>query len=159
MFRKKNKQEEQNLTDEAKSPSTKKTATPEKSSSAVGPPVAASPATETPPTAAAPSETAAPAPSEARQVGFDESELVTCYANFCRVTGTPEEVIFDIGLNPQAIGAPIDDVKVSQRIVFNFFTAKRILSALHATVSRHEQVFGPLETDVRKRAIPAEPST
>jgi hypothetical protein len=44
---------------------------------------------------------------------------------------------------------------VNQRIVTNFFTAKRMLHALQLTLQRHEQAFGVLETDVQKRVVPA----
>ena len=73
------------------------------------------------------------------------------YANFCRVTGTPEEVILDYGLNPQPFGVPAQPIPVSQRIVLNFYTAKRMLQAVDATIQRHEAIFGKLETDVQKR--------
>ena len=87
------------------------------------------------------------------RIEIDDSQSVTCYANFCRVTGTPEELIVDFGLNSQPIGAPVDSVKVNQRIVVNFFTAKRMVHALSIAVQRHEQAFGVLETDVQKRVI------
>jgi hypothetical protein len=88
-----------------------------------------------------------------RQVKVDDSKLIAMYANFCRVTGTPEELIIDFGLNPQPFGMPTDPVVVSQRIVTNFFTAKRMLHALQLTLQRHEQAFGVLETDVQKRVV------
>ena len=40
-----------------------------------------------------------------------------------------------------------------QRIVTNYYTAKRMLHALNLTVQRHEQAFGVLETDVQKRVV------
>lgn len=76
------------------------------------------------------------------------------YANFCRVTGSPEELIVDFGLNPQPIGVPKDPIRVNQRIILNFFTAKRLLAALQMSVARHEAVFGVLETDINKRVRP-----
>ncbi len=76
------------------------------------------------------------------------------YANFCRVTGSPEELIIDFGLNPQPIGVPKDPIQVKQRIIVNFFTAKRLLAALQMSVARHESVFGVLETDINKRVRP-----
>ena len=85
------------------------------------------------------------------QVKIDESDVTACYANFCRVSGTPEELIVDFGLNPQPMGPPPETLKISQRIILNFFTAKRLLAALQMSVQRHEQAFGVLETDVRKR--------
>ena len=92
-----------------------------------------------------PSETAPP------PVKFDDSDVNAMYANFCRVTGTPEELIIDFGLNPQPIGLPTTPIKVTNRIVTNFYTAKRMLLALQTTIQRHEQTFGTLEIDVQKR--------
>jgi hypothetical protein len=88
---------------------------------------------------------------------IDDSKVTASYANFCRVTGTPEEVIIDFGLNPQPIGIPSQPIVVSQRIVMNFYTAKRMLHALQLTIQRHEATFGVLETDIQKRvrAMPA----
>jgi hypothetical protein len=94
---------------------------------------------------------------QAQQQGVkvDDSKLIAMYANFCRVTGTPEELIIDFGLNPQPFGVPTEPVVVNQRIVTNFYTAKRMLHALQLTVQRHEQAFGVLETDVQKRVVPS----
>lgn len=88
------------------------------------------------------------------QLQVDDGNLMALYANFCRVTGTPEELIIDFGLNPQAFGPPSEPVKVSQRIVTNFYTAKRLLYALQMSVQRHEATFGGLEIDVSKRVQP-----
>jgi hypothetical protein len=84
-------------------------------------------------------------------VKFDDSKVCATYANFCRVTGTPEELIIDFGLNPQPIGVPTSPITVTNRIVTNFYTAKRMLLALQTTIQRHEQMFGTLEIDVQKR--------
>ncbi len=89
-----------------------------------------------------------------RPLSLDESKAQTCYANFCRVTGSPEEVIIDFGINAYPVGASAKPVEVSQRIVLNFYTAKRLLGALYQTVQRHEEVFGPIEVDVQKRVRP-----
>jgi hypothetical protein len=88
------------------------------------------------------------------QVQIDDSKALALYANFCRVTGTPEELIIDFGLNPQPFGVPTEPIPVTQRIITNFFTAKRMLHALQLTVQRHEATFGILETDVQKRVRP-----
>ena len=85
------------------------------------------------------------------QLKIDDSNVVASYANFCRVTGTPEELIVDFGLNPQPMGVPAEPIPVSQRIVVNFFTAKRLYHALGMTLQRHEAAFGALEVDVNKR--------
>lgn len=85
------------------------------------------------------------------QVQVDDNNAAALYANFCRVTGSPEELIIDFGLNPQPVGVPTQPIKVSQRVIVNFFTAKRLLNALALSVQRHESVFGVLETDIQKR--------
>ncbi|MFZ5829857.1 MAG: DUF3467 domain-containing protein [Planctomycetota bacterium] len=111
-------------------------------------------------------ETSGPAPTPSEQpsagsgqpqrvaVEIDDSRVSPHYANFCRVTGTPEELIIDFGLNPQPFGVPTSPIPVTQRIITNFYTAKRMLHALHLTIQRHEEAFGVLETDVQKRVRP-----
>ncbi len=96
-----------------------------------------------------------PAQPVRQQVKVDDSHAMASYANFCRVTGTPEELIIDFGLNPQPFGVPTEPVVISQRIITNFFTAKRMLHALQLTLQRHEAAFGVLETDVQKRVVPS----
>ena len=93
-------------------------------------------------------------PSQRVAIQIDDSGAVANYANFCRVTGTPEELIIDFGLNPQPIGVPTQPIPVTQRIITNFFTAKRMLHALQMTIQRHEATFGVLEIDVQKRVRP-----
>lgn len=97
---------------------------------------------------------AAAAPAQ-QQVRVDDSSAVSSYANFCRVTGSPEELIIDFGLNSQPMGVPTEPIAIKQRIIVNFYTAKRLLAALHMSVQRHEQAFGVLETDVQKRLQPS----
>jgi hypothetical protein len=87
-------------------------------------------------------------------IQIDDTGALANYANFCRVTGTPEELIIDFGLNPQPIGVPTSPIPVTQRIITNFYTAKRMLHALSMTVQRHEATFGVLEIDVQKRVRP-----
>jgi hypothetical protein len=95
-----------------------------------------------------------PAPAQQGQrVEVSDKNALALYANFCRVTGTPEELILDFGLNAQPFGVPSEPVEVKQRIIVNYFTAKRMLQALHMSVQRHEQAFGVLETDVQKRVV------
>lgn len=86
------------------------------------------------------------------EVIVDDSTTQPSYSNFCRVTATPEEVILDFGLNPQPFATGRQDVKANERIVMNFYTAKRLLSALGMTIQRHEGAFGSIELDVRRRA-------
>ena len=88
------------------------------------------------------------------RVEIDDSNVVATYANFCRVMGTPEELIIDFGVNPQPFGVPTSPIPVTQRVITNFYTAKRMAHALQLTLQRHEATFGVLETDVQKRVKP-----
>lgn len=103
----------------------------------------------------APAAEGAAAPAAGGQVQqtlvVDDSSVSAGYANFCRVSSTPEELILDLGLNPNPYATGEVTVPVGQRIIMNHFTAKRLLSALSMALQRHEQAFGVLETDVRRR--------
>jgi hypothetical protein len=85
----------------------------------------------------------------------DDRGISVRYANFARVTGTPEELLVDFGLNIDASqrvpSGPQAEVSIDRRIVLSFQTAKRLWSAVRMAVQRHEATFGPVETDVRRR--------
>ena len=101
---------------------------------------------------AAVAEAPAAAEAQAQQTLIvDDSGVSAGYANFCRVSSTPEELILDLGLNPNPYATGEVKVPVTQRIIMNHFTAKRLLSALSMALQSHEQAFGVLETDVRRR--------
>lgn len=88
------------------------------------------------------------------EVVVDDTGSLADYANFCRVTSTPEEVILDFGLNPQPFTAGRQEVKASHRVVMSHYTTKRLLAAISRTIQGHEQTFGPIELDVTRRATP-----
>lgn len=100
---------------------------------------------------AAPQAPAGAGQQQTQEVVVDDTGANAGYANFCRVSSTPEELILDLGLNPTPYATGKVDVKVTQRIILNHYTAKRLWSALSMALQRHEQAFGVLETDVRKR--------
>lgn len=100
------------------------------------------------------STTGSEAPAQQMQIpqfNVDTSSVSTVYANFCRVTGTPEELVLDFGLNTQMNPNPTEPVRLTHRLVMNYFTAKRLLGALHMAVQQHENVYGVLEVDIQKR--------
>ncbi|MGA2067959.1 MAG: DUF3467 domain-containing protein [Thermoguttaceae bacterium] len=103
--------------------------------------------------------TAPQAPAQAKpqqaQIQVDDSKAIPMYTNFCRVTGTPEEMIIDFGLNPQPVDVSTFSIVITQRIVTNYFTAKRMLHALMMTIQRHEATFGVIETDIQRRVHPS----
>jgi len=107
---------------------------------------------ENPAAASEAQQPARPAAQQQTEVVVDETGAHAAYANFARVTATPEEVIVDFALNPQPFAVGRQDVKVSQRLIMNFYTAKRLLGALQMTIQRHESAFGAIELDVRRRA-------
>lgn len=97
-------------------------------------------------------------PEQTTTVQVDDSSLQPFYTNFCRVTGTPEEIILDFGLNTEPFGKTAPKIKLSQRMICNFFTAKRLLGALSVAIRKHEDTFGVIETDVNKRVRGRAPS-
>src|SRR6266496_3783997 len=106
-----------------------------------------------------PGETRTPGPTpmqtpqgqQGQQFAMDTSAISTVYTNFCHVTFLPEELILDFGLNTQMAPNPNQPVKLTHRVVMNFYTAKRLLNGLHFAVSRYENAFGVLELDFQKR--------
>jgi hypothetical protein len=88
------------------------------------------------------------------------SDIPTTYANYCRVSGTPEELALDFGLNLRVNAQAGEAVKLTHRVVMSYYTAKRLTAALQAAVRQHENSYGPLELDLQKRMRnrrPAEP--
>jgi len=97
---------------------------------------------------------------EGKQVRLrvDERDMTTAYANGFRTNGTPEEVIIDFGLNlpvpqgPAAQQNPPEMVfKVTERVVMNYYSAKRLAITLSQVIRRHEDQYGELELDVNSR--------
>jgi hypothetical protein len=95
-----------------------------------------------------------PQAQQTTEIVLDDKHAHAAYANFARVTATPEEVIIDFALNPNPFMTGRQEVQVSQRLIMNFYTAKRLLGALLQTLQRHEATFGSIELDVRRRAQP-----
>lgn len=100
-------------------------------------------------------------PAQQPQFPTDYSSLSTVYTNFCRVSVTPEELVLDFGLNTQMVPNPTEAIKLSHRVVMNFFTAKRLLLALNNVVNQHEGAYGVLELDFQRRArnLPRPPAS
>lgn len=109
-----------------------------------------------PPPPAAP-ETAPP--QQRPTISLDMSDMSSAYANWYRVTGTPEELILEFALNPEHVMAPTQPIKLTNRLVMSFYTAKRLMTALQFAVSRHESMFGPVEIDPQRRLRQMPPVT
>lgn len=87
---------------------------------------------------------------------IDEREMTTSYANGFRANGTAEEVMIDFGLNMPVVqttekATPEILFKVTDRVVLNYYSAKRLAITLSQLIRRHEEQFGELELDVSKR--------
>ena len=89
---------------------------------------------------------------------IDERNMSSSYANAFRTNGTAEEVMLDFGLN--VVNAPAGQkpkdqpeivFQVSERVILNYYTAKRLAITLSQLIRRHEDQFGELELDVAKR--------
>jgi hypothetical protein len=98
-----------------------------------------------------------PVPPQGPDFPLDNSRLSDAYANFCRVHQLPEEIILDFGLQTQVAPSSTEPIKMTHRLVMNYYTAKRLLFALHMAVQQYENAFGPIETNVGKRARPQPP--
>lgn len=90
---------------------------------------------------------------------MDEHNMQTTYANAFRTNGTAEEVMLDFGVNVmipanQPQGQPEIVFQVNDRIIMNYFSAKRLAITLGQLIRRHEEQFGELELDVAKRRKP-----
>ena len=87
------------------------------------------------------------------QLRIDEREVRTSCANAYRTNATAEEVVLDFGFNTvtQQRQQPIIAFKVSDRIIVNHYSAKRLAATLSQLIRRHESQFGELELNVDKR--------
>ncbi len=89
------------------------------------------------------------------QLRIDESQMTTTYANAFRTNGTAEEVMLDFGLNltgqPTQQGEQQVIFQANQRVILNYFSAKRLALTLSQIIRQHEQRFGELQLDVAKR--------
>ncbi|MCK4623808.1 MAG: DUF3467 domain-containing protein [Phycisphaerae bacterium] len=86
----------------------------------------------------------------------DERNMRTSYANAFRTNGTAEEVMLDFGLNlvnpaTQQQDQPEIIFQVNDRVIMNYYSAKRLAITLSQLIRRHEDQFGELEMDVAKR--------
>jgi hypothetical protein len=97
--------------------------------------------------------TATPAQgSQQVQVPISDADMESLYVNFFRVTGNPDEVLLDLGMYSQVIGATgPEPVHLSHRLIMNFVTAKKLAEVLRVVVARHEQAFGVVEVDPNRR--------
>ncbi len=98
----------------------------------------------------------------------DERGLNTAYANAFRSNATAEEVIIDFGLNLVVQGPQQQQQQQQQqqegqqqqaeilfqannRIIMNYYSAKRLAITLGQLIRRHEEQFGELKLNASER--------
>lgn len=86
------------------------------------------------------------------QFPTDSSQLTTVYTNFTRVTIAPEELVLDFGLNTTMAPNPNEPIRLTHRVVMNFFSAKRLMAAMVGVVNQLEKAYGPIEENFQKQA-------
>ncbi len=90
----------------------------------------------------------------------DHTGMGTTYANAFKTNATSEEVIVDLGLNmvvpnPQGADSEIAGeilFQVNNRLILNYYTAKRLALSLGQIVRGYEEKFGELKLNVADRA-------
>ena len=92
------------------------------------------------------------------RVHIDERNLQTSYASGFRPVATAEEVMLDFGLNiirPSADKQGEREIifQANNRIVINYYSAKRMALALGHIIRRYEQEFGEIELNAAKRRV------
>ena len=83
------------------------------------------------------------------QLLLDERELRQIYTNSYRINATPDEVIVDLGFNmPNPNTQPNQPqqilLKINDRVVMSYLTAKRLSLSLSQVVRQYEQRYGEL---------------
>jgi hypothetical protein len=97
---------------------------------------------------------------------IDDHDMTTIYSNAFRTNTTAEEIILDFGMNvvvpaqrapgAEAAGAePAGDIlfRLNNRVVMNYYTAKRLALLLGQLVRRHEEQFGELKLNAAERMV------
>jgi hypothetical protein len=95
-------------------------------------------------------EQAGPQPGQQQQVQVlvDERDMKTLYANAYRIHTAEQEAVIDFGFNMPNPNAQQGQqqvlLKVTDRVVISYVTAKRLALSLQQLVKRFEQQFGEI---------------
>jgi hypothetical protein len=96
---------------------------------------------------------------------INEADVKTSYTNAFRTNCSAEEVIIDFGMNmvvpnpaankPGAGDQPAGEITfhVNDRVIMNYFTAKRLAVLLGNIVRQYEKGFGELKLNAAERAV------
>src|SRR5262249_18634492 len=83
--------------------------------------------------------------------GPTDASVPVVYANFCRVSATPEELLLEFGLNPDPFKEGPMTVKMNHLVVMSTSGGKKLSAEMEKALRAYEAEFGPIELDVRKR--------
>lgn len=83
------------------------------------------------------------------KVRWDDSKMRSSYANVCNVSSTREEMTMLFGTNQTwHTGQAELTVELTDRIIVNPYTAKRLSLLLNNTIREYEARFGELRIEV-----------
>lgn len=88
---------------------------------------------------------------------IDEREMKTVYVNAFRTNANADEVVVDMGMNlvtPAGQGGRQQGeilFTISDRMIMNYYSAKRLAMMLSQVVRQHEQQFGELKLNAAER--------
>ena len=89
--------------------------------------------------------------AEQTTVNVNEASMSTSYANAFRQHANKHEVIVDLGVNvvtkDQSTGKATMNLKLDNRVVMNYATAKRLAGTLVQIIQAHEKQFGEIKLD------------
>ena len=104
---------------------------------------------KTPPTAAAGAVGIDPSAdrSSGPEVRWEDSEMVSTYANVCNVQGTREELALLFGANQSLMQDPTQavNIKLSNRILLTPAAAKRFAMLLQMGLEQYEKKYGEIK--------------
>ena len=106
----------------------------------------------------APTGQAGQAGQQQVQIPVDATNRETAYVNFFQAHLNADEVYLDLGTFSQVVTpAGPDPIVLTNRVIMNYVTAKRLADLLRAAVARHEQMFGVVELDPSRRLRTPQP--
>jgi hypothetical protein len=76
---------------------------------------------------------------------ISEARTPVYSATLARVTGTPEQVVFEFGLNAKPWAGDPREFTFSHAVLMDFYTAKDLFTALERTIQMHEARFGTIQ--------------
>ena len=93
------------------------------------------------------------------QLQIDDSTAHTSYSTLVVANATPEELILNFAGPLRPTGPKTAVMKVEQRVIMSPWAAKRFAIMLMQTLQRHEETYGPIEVDERKRRLQPPPTS